>query len=521
MAKHSVDMVIKARDEASRKFGVIGKSALSMGSMLRRAAAAAAFYFGARAIARFVRSSLELYGVQEKAVRGLADALELLGDNTAANIYDMQQFAREMQKQTVYGDEMILELMAMGSAMGKLSGQTLKDATKAAIGLSKAYKIELEGAMRLVARAAVGDTTTLARYGIKLGDVKTTQEKFNKVLELGARNFSLATGEAETFSGKVTQMRNLIGDLKERVGSALVPIFSPLVERMTNWVSNNTEAMGQWIEKTISYVALAKDIFTSFVDFMREDWRSGLKFVFDSFLILLKTTFRTAVSLAIIGGKGIWQGVKAGLIGGEDQKIEERIKALYEQYVAGLAKQPGGQIIEPLGFGNMRTSKYWELRRIAEQQVLAETIAEVIGSAFEVVTEQWTDAVKEILNQLPPDLKIALDEALADHRKRAAEIQAKGGAPEGTPSYSATVFEAVKNALTGAGRKGLGALESRFLTFGPGRVFDYEAQTARNTQQQVLLLRQQVQLQREYIREFRRSMQRPSYGEGIATTAFT
>ena len=288
---------------------------------------------------------------------------------------------------------------------------------------------------------------------------------------------------------------------------------------MRNWLRENTEAMGQWIEKTISHVALAKDIFTSFVDFMREDWRSGLKFVFDSFLTLLKTTFRSAVSLAIIGGKGIWQGIQVGLLGNEGE-IKRRIEQLWakEWHPPNLKPSPFTTFATP---SSIPPAKYAELRQIAEQQVLAEKTAEVMSSALGVVSEQWTGAFKQIMDRMPPDLKSAMDEALAEHRKRLAEIQAKGGAPPGIPSYSATVFEAVKNALTGAGRKGLGALESRFLTFGPGRVFDYEAQTARNTQQQVLLLRQQVQLQREYIREFRRSMQRPSYGEGIATTAFT
>ena len=118
MLKHSVNVLIKARDEASRKFKLIGGSALSMGSMIRRAAALAAVYFGGRAIKRFVQDSLQLFGVQEAAVKSLADALALLGKQ--AQLGAMKKFAAQIQQTTVYGDEMILQLMAMGSAMGKL-----------------------------------------------------------------------------------------------------------------------------------------------------------------------------------------------------------------------------------------------------------------------------------------------------------------------------------------------------------------------------------------------------------------
>jgi len=225
MATRSVNIVVKARDDASRKFGTIGKSAGGMGSMLKKAAVAAAAYFGAREIKRFLQGSIELYGKQEKAVKGLSDALDLLGEGGRDTMKDMQDFASSIQKTTIYGDEAVLEIMAMGSAMGKLSGEDLKKATKAAIGLSKAYSIDLTAAMRLVARAAQGDTATLARYGIKLGEGLTSQEKFNKVLQIGARNFALAEGETNTYVGAIEQAKNAIGDLRESIGQAMVPVI--------------------------------------------------------------------------------------------------------------------------------------------------------------------------------------------------------------------------------------------------------------------------------------------------------
>lgn len=252
MAKRNVDVIIRARDEASRKFRQVGVSALGMGAMIRRAAGIAAVYFGGREMIRGISRSLELYGQQEMALRKLSAALDLIGKGT--QIKDMADFASQIQKMTTYGDELILEVMALGSAMGKLSGQDLKDATKAAIGLSKAYGLELTAAMRLVARARVGDTTTLARYGIKLKEGLSTQQKFNQVIEIGARNFSLAEAEIGTYSGKLAKMKNVMGDLAENVGGVFAPVLGAAFEWITKTVEDNSEATTK-LAKIMSRVA--------------------------------------------------------------------------------------------------------------------------------------------------------------------------------------------------------------------------------------------------------------------------
>ena len=87
MAKHSVNVLIKARDEASKKFKTIGLSAVNMGSMLKKAAAAVAFYFGARAIKNYLQASLAAYAEQEKSTTKLAQALEATGYATGFSLY--------------------------------------------------------------------------------------------------------------------------------------------------------------------------------------------------------------------------------------------------------------------------------------------------------------------------------------------------------------------------------------------------------------------------------------------------
>jgi hypothetical protein len=247
MSKHNVDVIIKARDKASKKFNKVGKSANRMSKTLENAAQAAVAYLSVRAITNFVSSSIEAFGRQEAAVKNLRTALGLLGQSY--QIRGMATFATQMQKITVHGDEAVMEVMKLGASIGKLSGGKLKEATKAAIGLSSAFGMDLTSAMRLVARAAVGDTSTLARYGIKLDTTKTKAEQFYEVLKIGAGNFKLATEEAKTHLGQIDQMKNAYSDLKESIGeTAVETVGGPgFIKRWLEGTNESIKTYGDYI----------------------------------------------------------------------------------------------------------------------------------------------------------------------------------------------------------------------------------------------------------------------------------
>lgn len=315
MAKRNVDIAIRARDEASKKFRKIASATGGLTSALKKAAGAAAVFFGTRALFRFGKESLVLFGRQEEAVISLADALENLGLPRVTKEYE--DFATEIQRVTRLGDEQVLELLTMGATMAKLSGKDLKDATTASIGLAKAFKIDVVGAMRLVARAAVGDTGSLSRYGITLDKTLTKQEKFNAVLKIGADNFDLAKGAALTYNGQMEQTANIIGDVRELIGSKLAPTVLRSAKQIRDWASENQDNIGRWTEKSVAFVLRVKDSFIDFAKFMRNDFTNSMGVVWDSFLILLKAAFDSAVILAVEAGKGITRGLQAGVLGVE------------------------------------------------------------------------------------------------------------------------------------------------------------------------------------------------------------
>ena len=230
--KSQIDIVLKARDQASAKLGKVGRASRGLAgnlSSLKTLAAGLGVGIGVAGIMQFARSSYEAFGRQEKATRRLSDALGLLGKMQRGTRAEMTGFAADIQKITTIGDEAVLEMMSLGSSLGKLSGESLKDATKAAIGLSKALGTDTTAAMRLVARAAIGDTSQLARYGIKLAEGMSAQEKFNELLRIGAGSFKLATGEAKTLTGQMDQLANSWGDAKEKAGGYFAEVAAGMI----------------------------------------------------------------------------------------------------------------------------------------------------------------------------------------------------------------------------------------------------------------------------------------------------
>lgn len=315
MAKRNVDVAIRARDQASKKFRTITGATAGLTKGLRNAAAAAAAFFGTRALFRFGKESVVLFGRQEEAVISLADALENLGLPRVTKEYE--DFATQIQEVTRLGDEQVLELQTMGATMAKLSGKELRDATKASIGLAKAFKVDVVAAMRLVARAAVGDTGSLSRYGITLDTTLTKQQKFNAVLKIGADNFDLAKGSALTFNGQMEQTGNIIGDVRELIGSKLAPTVLASAKIIRDWAKENQDQVGVWAERTVTFVTNVKNSFVNFAKFMKNDFTNAMKFVWDSFLILMKAAFAAAVVLSVAAGKAIGQNITSGIFNSE------------------------------------------------------------------------------------------------------------------------------------------------------------------------------------------------------------
>ncbi len=170
---------------------------------------------------------------QESAETSLKGALRATGLEVEQNSKVLQDYAARLQKATVYGDELLMTSMAQMQNIARFdSTETLMRATKAAIGLSSAFGIDLATAMDLVGKAGAGNTMMLGRYGIVLDETLSKAEKFNQVINIGTSYFGIAEEQAQTSAGSMQQLKNTWGDFQETLATSVLPEIKRLTSAL-------------------------------------------------------------------------------------------------------------------------------------------------------------------------------------------------------------------------------------------------------------------------------------------------
>ena len=89
----------------------------------------AAGYLGFRAITNSIKDVTQAYIVQERAEKSVQASLRAQGQEWRQQTEDLANYASELQKVTVYGDEQTLQTMSMGMNMG-ISSKQIKEAAR-------------------------------------------------------------------------------------------------------------------------------------------------------------------------------------------------------------------------------------------------------------------------------------------------------------------------------------------------------------------------------------------------------
>ena len=190
----------------------LGTVAKSIGGVL-----AAAFSIGA--MVRFFTTSVKLANEQIAVENELAAALRANGMEVDANMNKYKRFASAMQRVTTVGDETTLSLIRLAVTM---QSKAPEEAAKMAIGLSKALGMDLQTATRAATLAQNGNYIALSRHIPELRTATTEAEKLAAVQRIVAGGMEIARAETETLAGKVDQLKNAWGDLKEGIGTLIV-----------------------------------------------------------------------------------------------------------------------------------------------------------------------------------------------------------------------------------------------------------------------------------------------------------
>lgn len=242
MADKKANLIIQLKDGVSDGLKKIGDSAEGLKSKFSNfKLVAAGVATGLVALGAAAWSAVKAYMEQEVAVNRLNVAIKNQGQDVKSVSKDLVNYAGELQKTTTFTDEAILSSMALMTSFG-LTGNKLKMAEKAALDLSTGLGIDLHSASMLISKAFNGQTEALSRYGIKVDENIPKSQRFSAVIgQLNERFGGSSAAALDTTAGKIENLTNRLGEMKEKIGAQLIPILDFWMKKM--------ETIVTWVEK--------------------------------------------------------------------------------------------------------------------------------------------------------------------------------------------------------------------------------------------------------------------------------
>jgi hypothetical protein len=234
--KEEFDLIVRARDQASSKLKGVTKNIVGM----------VAAYATIRTGVAFLKEAIAAAAETETVYNDLNASLERHGMNWRKVGKELKQHAGNMQTATGISDEAIAGSMQMLIDYGSTAAEA-QERVKTAMDLAVGGHMDLRAATDLVAKASVGYTATLSRYGIILDESLPKSEKFAAAIKMINERFGgAAQARMKTYAGKVSLLKESWGDFTENVGLFLTGQAGPLssaIGGLTTLIQKMTEAL--------------------------------------------------------------------------------------------------------------------------------------------------------------------------------------------------------------------------------------------------------------------------------------
>lgn len=189
---------------------------------------------------------------QRQAVARLGAVFKATGNSAGLTVKQIEQFATARQAVTNFGDEATIQGAAVLATFKSVRGEAFFQTMTAAQDLAELMGTDLQGAVLQLGKALENPTTglvALRRSGISFTEsqmetIKALVES-NRLLE--AQDVILKTvqgqigGVAEAAASPLTQFQNMISDIAEDIGMALLPAFKEFTAEVGKFVGENRE----------------------------------------------------------------------------------------------------------------------------------------------------------------------------------------------------------------------------------------------------------------------------------------
>lgn len=222
--------------DISRPFDVATKSIFN----LRNALVGAVAVLGGGA---FLRTITQAASQQQDAVNALNVSLATAGTFSDQASESFQRLAAQLQSQSRFGDEVILQQAALARNYAR-SNEEAEKLISVSIDLAEATGTSLDSAVRNLGKTFSGLQGEIGESVPAIRALTAEQLKAGAALDLIADRFGgAALGATRTFSGALAQLQNTFGDLLEQIGSAITS--SPIIVNVFNSLSKAIQGLGE------------------------------------------------------------------------------------------------------------------------------------------------------------------------------------------------------------------------------------------------------------------------------------
>lgn len=177
---------------------------------------------------------LESYHKQEVANIQLQTAMKQTGNYTEENYNALLSYSSQLQKTTIFGDDLTTTVMAQLQAMG-LNVEQTKQATLQAANLASIMGTDLNAAARAMADLFNGNVGMIGRYVKGLDEAVIKSGDLDAIISmLNERIGGQAEAIGKSSVGALAKYSNAIGDIKEESGKLIANGLQPLATALSD-----------------------------------------------------------------------------------------------------------------------------------------------------------------------------------------------------------------------------------------------------------------------------------------------
>jgi len=229
-ASKTLKGVGKEADTASDKFKRMGK------------VAATSFVAVAGAAVAFATSAAKAAVEDQKSQKMLAASIKNTAKATDAQVKSTEDFITKMQLTYGIADDKLRPAFAtLTRATGDLTES--QNLMQVAMDVSAGTGKDLSAVSLALAKAHNGNIGALTRLGVPLDKAIIKNKDFKGALEVLTKTFNGSAKEgAKTFAGKMDIVKQKLGEAKEQIGYALMPILTTMATYLTDTIVPNVQA---------------------------------------------------------------------------------------------------------------------------------------------------------------------------------------------------------------------------------------------------------------------------------------